>query len=296
MRVRAIAAWMAGVLALGAAPAGAATWIPTSGTGFWSDSANWNPSIPNAVGATAAFGATTAVNNITVDGAYTVGSMTFNMAGNTSNNDHKFIGDVITPGSITFDNGGAGATITTTGNAPPTATEPNIDFEVGVPLILNDNLTAIANQTNNTSAAGSLNFVGPISGPGGFTKEGFGTMTFILGAGNVGAKTYTGPTEFKAGKIRIRNATASPTASSSVRVHDGSWIESASSLTTLQLGAGTLYLNGDGATGSFTSPGGVIRPERSGTSARSSRSPIISCSSPTRCCTCRRRTTRRWAR
>lgn len=248
---------LAAAIAFTAAHANAETWVPTAGLNFWSVSSNWNPAtVPNGVGASALFTVpTTGVDSVTVDGQYTVGTLLFDLTGSVANNDHRLVEDIVVPGgTLTLDDSDGQATITVQGTGIP-----NVDLSI--PLILNDDVVMGVATLTAQSAAGALSIDGAISGSGGVTKTGVGTLTYITGA-----KTYTGATDFQSGKIRIRSNASSPTASSSVRVHDGAWIEPASGMSTLQLGIGTLFLNGDGNTPSFTAPGGVIRPERSATS------------------------------
>ncbi|MBA3483022.1 MAG: hypothetical protein H0T51_14535 [Pirellulales bacterium] len=244
------------VVACGVRSVEAEEWQATAG-GFWSDVNNWLPqSVPNAVGATAEFtNPTTGVDFVTIDGQFTVGTLLFDLTGSTGNNDHRLIEDTFFPGgTLTLDDADSQASITVQGTGIP-----NVDLSI--PLILNDNVVMDVATLTAQSAAGALSIDGTISGSGGVTKTGVGTLTYITGA-----KTYTGPTEFQAGKVRLRGNIGVPTASSSVRILDGAWIEPSSGLTNLQFGAGTLFLNGDGATDTFSAPGGAIRPERSTTS------------------------------
>jgi autotransporter-associated beta strand protein len=232
----------------------AETWVPSAGSNFWSDPNNWSPaSVPNAVGAAAKFtNPTTALNQVLVDSNFTVGSIEFNLTGSTGNNDYHIDPDLLTPGTLTLDNNGAGATIVTQPGGIP-------NNDIGVNMVLNDNLTITLNQTENQSSAGSLSINGAISGSGGVTKNGPGTLTYIT----PGAKTYTGPTVFAEGKVRLRGADALPVNSSSFRIMSGATIEPGFD-GTVALGAGTLYLNGLG----LPAFPGVIRPDRTTTSGR----------------------------
>lgn len=227
-------------------------WVHTSGSNFWSVNTNWNPvSIPDAPGAAVQFNPTTALNIVYLDDDYTVGSMLFDFSGSVSNNDHHLDPDELFPGVLRMDNNGNGATITTQATVGP-ATTPNTD--IAVDMVLDDDLTLAVNQTNTTSSAGSLSIAGEMSGSGGVTKTGAGTLTYISGA-----KTYTGPTEFMNGKIRIRGTDGVPTMTSSFRLHSGAWIEPGLD-GTVAFGTGNMYLNGSGDS-AFP---GVIRPDRTG--------------------------------
>jgi autotransporter-associated beta strand protein len=246
----ATAALMVGNLAISQAE----TWVPSAGSNFWSDPNNWSPaSVPNSAGAAAHFtNPTTGVNEVLVDTNVTVGSIEFNLTGSTGNNDYHINPDLLTPGTLTLNNNGAGATIVTQPGGIP-------NNDIGVEMVLNDNLTITLNQTENQSTAGSLSINGAISGSGGLTKDGPGTLTLIT----PGAKTYTGPTVFAAGKVRLRGADALPVNSSSFRILSGATIEPGFD-GTVALGAGTLYLNGLG----LPAFPGVIRPDRTTTSGR----------------------------
>src|SRR5436309_13006268 len=113
-----LAAGAAALLLCHAPAARGQTWN-LAGGGTWNSTASWNPaSIPNAVGASATFNgaasgsnpAQTANRTVTLDGAKTVGSITFN-------NDLSTFTDTIstgTGGPLTFDEVGTGpATIAT---------------------------------------------------------------------------------------------------------------------------------------------------------------------------------------
>ncbi len=233
----------------------AETWALPGG-GSWNLAIDWSPaSIPNGIGASAIFnGAATAANpaqsanrTITLDGPQTVGSILFN-------NDLSTFTNSLTTGaggSLAFDEAGAGpATITTTG----TGTGNN---SISAAITLNDSLVAVVNNTAATSASGSLNLTAAISGPGGFTKQGDGTATF-----GTAAKTYTGATILSGGRMRI-SVTGQPAASSSFTVNAGAQLTPIVAGTYI-LGAGTLNLNGSGATtGPIAAFVGAIRQDSS---------------------------------
>jgi autotransporter-associated beta strand protein len=211
-----------------------------SGAGTWNLDVNWNPSgIPNSTGASALFNgadngsnpAQTANRIITLDVAQTIGSLFFN-------NDVSFTNTLAvgTAGSLIFDETDAGpATITTFGFGTGNNT-------ISAAMTLTDTVVAVVANTSATSAAGSLNLTGAISGPGGFIKQGDGTATF-----GTAAKTYLGSTELSGGRMRI-SVTGAPTLSSSFTIDAGAQLELLTA-GTYSLGSGVLNLNGTGASG-----------------------------------------------
>jgi fibronectin-binding autotransporter adhesin len=215
----------------------ASVYTVTTGTGSWNATTNWDTGVvPNAVGANATFNgaatgsnaAQTANRTATLDGGKTVGSILFNDDLSTFTNTISNG----TGGPLTFDNGGAGATITTQGAGTGNNT-------ISATTVFTDNVTAAVNQTAATSAAGSLNLTAAISGAGSFTKTGDGLATF-----GTGAKTYTGATFLNGGRLRI-STTAAPTATSSFTINSGGQLDMIST-GTYSLGTGTVNLNGSG--------------------------------------------------
>jgi autotransporter-associated beta strand protein len=243
-----LAAAVANVALIGLPAADAADWTVTSGSASWPTDANWNPAAhPDAVGAVANFpNNLTANRTITVDSGatgFTVGTISFDVSGAGGSTNSLQVGT--TGSNLKLDNGGAGVTISTTGNGTGNNT-------ISAALVLNDNVTAVVNQPTTTSATGSLNLTATMSGTGGFTKQGPGTMTF-----GTGQKTYTGPTVFdtNAGRTRI-SAAARPQSSSSITVNSGAQLEFITNGTYAM--GGPLHLNG---TGLAPFPGS-IRPTR----------------------------------
>lgn len=233
----------------------AETWnLPAGGT--WNDAASWNPtSIPNAVGAAAIFnGAATGSNpdqtgnrSVTLDGDKTVGSILFN-------NDLSTFTNSITTGTggtLVFDAlDGGPATI----HVPVAAGTGN--NTISVPTRLDDSLVATVDNVSATSAAGALNLTAAISGPGGFTKNGDGLVTF-----GTGAKTYMGATVLNGGRMRLSES-AEPSDTASFTINAGAQLVQITD-GEYTLGAGPLNLNGRGATtGPFAPFRGALRPDR----------------------------------
>lgn len=239
---------VAALLLFEASTASGQTWVPGAG-GSWNTATNWSPAVvPNAIGASAIFNSPTAARTVTTDsgaGGFTVGAITFDIASTFSNS--------LTTGTagsnLKLDNGGAGATITTTGAGTGNTT-------ISVPLVFNDTVTAAVNQTSPSSAAGSLNLTAIVSGAGDFTKLGTGLATF-----GTGAKTYMGATMLNGGRLRISSA-AQPSATSSFTVNSGGQLTILAAGGTFTFGTGPLNLNGTGpAAGPFVAFPGAIRNE-----------------------------------
>ena len=202
--------------------------------GTWNAAANWtsNPTVPNNLGAIATFGfEITAPRTVTVDGAKTVGVLTFDNA--NAYNVTGGAGDV-----ISFNNG------------------------FGVPLIqqVNGNHTlaapvALGAATNAEVAAGTtLTISGAISGSSSLTLTATGTLVLS------GANSY-GQTFVNAGTLTI-GGTAGTAGSGAVTLAGGAALSlnrsNASTLATAISGAGSVAQNGTGAltyTGSATYTG-----------------------------------------
>jgi autotransporter-associated beta strand protein len=150
------------------------TTIPLS----WSQFLNWKGGVPNIAGAEANFWRTlTANRTITLDGNKTVGKITF---------DSPFSYTISpgTGGSLVFNNAGSPATLT--------SSQGNHTIGVGVQL---------ANGLNAAINTGTFTITGSVTGAGGLTKSGAGTLA--LNAAN----SYSGDTTVEAGTLRINSAT-----------------------------------------------------------------------------------------
>jgi fibronectin-binding autotransporter adhesin len=145
------------------------------GSGSWSAASNWssNPSLPGGVGSTVSLNANiTSTSTVTLDINRTVGNLSL---GDTNNSASYSV--VATGGSVlTFDNGGAGASITNlVGSAGA-----NLIF-ASVTMSLNDNLSL----SNLASGARGLTINSAISaasvGTKTITNVGVGSATMTLG-------------------------------------------------------------------------------------------------------------------
>lgn len=186
-----------------AAQAAESAWVSLV-AGNWSTEANWSNSVPNAAGDIAWLTnkPTAAAITITLDSPVTLGKLTM---GSTK-------GFKIASGTLTFNNNGAGASVTQVGGAKNT-----IDSSV----VLNDNLAITNTSATKEFTIGSAGGLGKISGNGAITVDGgFGV---ILG----GSNSFTGGLTLDSGLLRTANAGvgADPTIG-------------------CNLGAGTLILNG----------------------------------------------------
>ncbi|MBA3484780.1 MAG: autotransporter-associated beta strand repeat-containing protein [Pirellulales bacterium] len=194
----------------------AETYSISGGDSVWDTPANWvEGTVPNAVGAAAIFDSPMATRTVNLDGTdITIGSLTFNNDSTFSNTIRSNSGNGGT-NTLTFDAADAGpATITSTG------TGTNANTLSQRTIIFADSV--VANITNVAgNAAGALSLTGNVTGPGGLTKEGLGTMTmgFIVGS-NGQVKNYEGPTIVNAGRLRLSQGGA-PGMTSSVTVNSG---------------------------------------------------------------------------
>ena len=198
------------------------------GPASWTAAGSWSisPDYPSGDLAAVTFNAPTATRGVTLDAAITVPSITFNSGNFTTTLSAG------TGGSLTFDTPTAGpATITTTGSGTSGQT-------ISAGMTLTDSLTVDLQQTPGNGTSGSLTLSGAMSGPGGLTKTGPGLLTI-----STNNKTYLGPTNLNAGRIRI--STAGAITNSVVTVAPGAQITMIATTTNTAIGS-TLNLNGNG--------------------------------------------------
>jgi autotransporter-associated beta strand protein len=194
----------------------AETYAIASGDSIWNEPTNWvEGTVPNAIGAAAIFDSPTATRTVNLDGTdITIGSLTYNNDSTFANTIRSNSGNSGT-NTLTFDAVGAGpATITSAGMGT------NANTLSQRTIVFADNV--VANITNVFgNAAGALSLTGNVTGPGGLTKEGLGTMTMAFIANSSGqVKNYEGPTIVNAGRLRLSQGGA-PTMTSSVTVNSG---------------------------------------------------------------------------
>ncbi|MBC8105492.1 MAG: PEP-CTERM sorting domain-containing protein, partial [Anaerolineae bacterium] len=186
-------------------PVSASTWN-VNGDGNWSNAANWQGGVPNAVGAGAVFGTiSNAPHTVTVDGPQTVGTITFD------NTNAYTIGGANT---VTLDVSAGSAGINVL----------NGSHTISAPLTLNKNTTfTVTPATSTLSVTGAMN-ASTVS----ITKAGAGTVVFAnvraaglsIGAGTVAIQTNGGDTgTSRAGTLSIAGG-ATPTATLDLRNND----------------------------------------------------------------------------
>jgi len=183
-----------------------ANWNLSTG-GTWNASGDWaSELVPNVAGETVNFaGGIAAPSTVTLDGAWTAGTVTFN-------NTNSYTLGAGTSGTLTLDNGGAGsAAITDFGGT----------HSILAPINLNATVVVTVNN-----AADAIQISGNVSGAGGVTTGGSGAVTLS------GVNSYGGPTLVNSGLLVIGGAGSLPT-------NNNLTIGTGSSTGTVQLAAGT---------------------------------------------------------
>jgi autotransporter-associated beta strand protein len=168
-------------------PVGSAAWN-FNGTGNYSDVSKWDLNqIPNGAGLAATFGngSSNSVNTpsatVTVDGAYTVGTLTLN---NTNGTSYILGSDGVAGHVLTLDNNGSGA---------------NVNVTAGNQAIFSGLTLADATTFNIASGSSLLLSIGNVGESGGsqsLIKIGGGTLTIDVPSG------YTGTTTIAAGTLQ----------------------------------------------------------------------------------------------
>jgi autotransporter-associated beta strand protein len=215
---------------LAAIPAGAETWNLTSGDAFWGNTTSWTENtVPNAIGSVATFNSPTGTRTATLnDGTnnpcpaglcnFTVGTINFTNDSGSTTTIRNQTGNTRTGGSLVFDATGAGPALIT---AAGTGSNQNL---ITASMLFTDSVTVDVTNTVGNAAAGALSLTGDITGPGGLTKNGPGTLTMAFISGQTaGIKEFEGPTIINAGRLRLSQG-GTPSKTSSVAVNSGGQI------------------------------------------------------------------------
>jgi autotransporter-associated beta strand protein len=187
------------------------TWAGTGG-GSWATEGKWTGgNVPQFAGASATFGSSiTASSTVTLDDAWSVGTVTFN-------NSHSYTLAAGSGGMLVMDGGSGSAAINdSTGS-----------HFISAPVTLNTNTTITV-----TNSGTSLQISGAIGGTGGITMSGSGSL--VLDAAN----TYAGTTTVSGGKLIVGASGGLPNknklsigASGKVQLATNTGLETLSSLT-----------------------------------------------------------------
>ncbi|MEO7299251.1 MAG: autotransporter-associated beta strand repeat-containing protein [Verrucomicrobiota bacterium] len=256
---------LAAALLFSNASANAETFSTAPGVLEWTNNVNWlEGTVPNAVGATGIFidpaSADTFASlagSIGTSGI-TVGSLQFNKDANPGF--ITFITNGVNGGPLTFDNGGAGSTITISGVGTPLGSRFAPVNTMTATMVFKDTVTVFADNLIGGAGDGNVSLRGVISGPGGFTKAGDGLAGFSAASGG-GPKSYSGPTVINAGRMRT-SVTGAPTNTSSLTVNVGGQLDITAG-GTVRFGPGPLILNGTGALNPpYNTAMGAMRNER----------------------------------
>ena len=169
-------------------------------SGNWSGSGNWTGGTPDAQGAQAnLFSLINVARTVTIDGAFTLGSLTFSNA-----NAYTLVGDGVTGHGLTFNNGGTSSIEVLAGS-----------HTISAPISLADNLDITATSGTALSISGPI---GETSTGQIVTVRGSGTVTF----GGTLANTYTGLTRITAGTLNLnKTATVNAIGAGGVQVDAG---------------------------------------------------------------------------
>lgn len=215
------------------------TWQPaTAGSNNWND-ANWDGTVPNATGATAAFGTTSGgVNEVVIQSASTkIGTLTFNNTDSTG----SFLLSRSGSGSLQMD--------VSSGSNTLTVSATNVSDNV-----ISSNITLSDSLTFTNSSSSSLTISGVISGGGTRNITYTGPGTWILASSSVNGY---GTTTLNSGTLRMGNASILPNSGLTLSGGTLDLYGYSQSVSTLTFSSGTITSSTTDATLSFTT-GGTI--------------------------------------
>jgi fibronectin-binding autotransporter adhesin len=205
-----------------------ANWV-TNGGGSWNGGPNWstNPTVPNAVGASARFLTQLgAPATVTLDGGKTVGGVTF-----ASANGYTIAAG--SGGTLTFSNSGVTA-------AQLNATQGSHTISAGSQLT--------SNLSAQIEAGAQVTMSGAVNGGGGITMAEAGTLVLANAANGYGGGTTinAGTVQFQAaGSLGSGNVTLG---GGTLRYATGNTADISTKTVTLATGGGTLDTNGNNVT------------------------------------------------
>ena len=182
------------------------------GSADWTADANWasNPEpYPNGTGHAATIGPPSpdAERNVNLYAPVAVGRIAFPQETSGVRNRVR---DRDTGNTLTFDNGAEPARVEVGGTGPG-----YVEFEVAAGVTLAGPLELSVSNTAGHAEYGALRLRESWTGPGGLIKQGLGVAS-LTGGG----KLYTGDTLIQQGVLQV-TGNATPSATSSVSVHDG---------------------------------------------------------------------------
>jgi autotransporter-associated beta strand protein len=185
-----------------------ANFIGTTTPASWTTAANWssNPTVPGVAGDVVTFNnaaSSPGVVVVTLDGAQSVGSLTFNNTGTTSFNIAPGVNAQFAP-ALTFDN--------TPNSAPATLVNSSNNNTISAPVTLVSPINVTVTGATN-GAPNVLAISGNMNGAGALTLTASTTGTLLLSGTN---SSFTGGVTVAGGTVQTGSATALGTAPASV--------------------------------------------------------------------------------
>jgi autotransporter-associated beta strand protein len=232
-----VCAAVASGLLLTTSPASAQTFWTPAGSGNWFNAANWDQGIPNSAAAWAEFTdfkTGSQAHTITVDGAPTVGRMTFKVS--------QF-GYTFTGGGITLDNGFSAALIE--GSA-------GVDVNFQTPLTIGGTgALTVTNSATNFTPQGVIN-IASLAGSNSIVTIGGPSFSGVVA---IQSGNYGGITNVIGGALRADEG-AGLSSGTSLRLNGGLWeLTQPTTITrSLGTGAGNIQLLGTSGFSAYNGP------------------------------------------